>query len=193
MSRSEVQNPRTLLMARAIEEGDPLGFPGFGPLALCCTQDGVLYMALTALSDNGTEELETANNQSMSNTIVSGVLLVTGPAQWSENDAPAAAAAASATRAAQGSGRRNVCENIICTLTSDATGPSGIIEYRLRLGAGGTIVWRGKLSIPASSSASIVVNDLAITGGSNQALVLESDAPAAGNEATVSFHGYTVT
>lgn len=128
---------------------------------------------------------------------VYGRLLIGKRDTFAINHAPAAAAQATISRTAAGAGVKNVCTSITVTLSSAAAPTVGVVVFNLRDGAtgAGTILWTGKLSLPATSgaAASIAISDLWIEGTANTAMTLESaGSPPANVQATVSWTG-TIT
>lgn len=126
-----------------------------------------------------------------------GRLVVKKSDTWTANHAPAAATQATIAKASAGSGVKNVCTSITCTLSSSAAPTAGRVIFNLRDGASGagTILWTGALSLVAVAGewATLVVDDLWIVGSSATAMTLESAAaPAANIFATVSMTG-TIT
>lgn len=116
-------------------------------------------------------------------------------ARWATTHAPAAATQATATKAAAGAGVKNVCTAITVTLASGAVPTVGVVQFVLRDGAtgAGTVLWVGKLSLPAVSGDSrVLAVPVNIEGTANTAMTLETTAaPAANVEATVAFSGTT--
>lgn len=100
--------------------------------------------------------------------------------------APAANTVATATKAAAGARKRNVCTGITVMLVAGATAPAAIqVTVNLIDGAsGGTAyLWRAVLSLPATAgqSAGITRTDLWIPGGLNTDMTLEFSAAGGAN------------
>jgi len=113
---------------------------------------------------------------------------------WSALHAPAAAAAATISKAAAGAGIRNVCTSITISLASAAAPTVGVVTFNLRDGAtgAGTILWTTRLSLPATAGQCIPVSltDIWIEGSANTAMTLETSAAAPANvQATVCMTG----
>jgi hypothetical protein len=118
--------------------------------------------------------------------------VATNPAvSWAIQHQPAAAAAATISRAAV-AGVRHVATSVTVCLT--ATAAQTGLAFNLRDGAtgAGTILWTVKLSGAASTNACVAL-PVHIAGSPNTAMTLESaSAPAATNFATVALTGYEV-
>lgn len=109
---------------------------------------------------------------------------------------PAVATQATISQAAAGVGVRNVCTGFTVTLSSTAAPTAGSVIFNLRDGASGagTILWSGRLSIPAAAGngATISLGGIWIQGTANTAMTLESAAaPSANTFATVAMIGTT--
>jgi hypothetical protein len=122
-----------------------------------------------------------------------------GPYDWSVVHTPAANTQATATKAAGGASLRHICTGITVVLAADTTAPAAVVlTVELRDGAtgAGTIVWQGRISLPAVAGAmsGIVVPNLHIRGTANTAMTLEFSAAGGANTfQSVTMTGVTVT
>jgi hypothetical protein len=122
---------------------------------------------------------------------VSNVELTTDPGEWTLTNAPAAATAASATRALT-AGVRHILKSLQFSLMGVAAQAAPILCV-VRDGATGvgTILWQDKLVAPIGFSDRISVAGLNIVGTAGNAMTVETTtAPAATNFVTVSATGY---
>lgn len=161
--------------------------------ALPASNRGILNGSIQLL-ENGAglfrrSEASTAVN--MANVVaVNAAQIVTSPGNWSQTNYPATNVIPSISRAAPGVGVRHIITSINYSLACVIASP--IIQCRL-IGEGGTVVWSAAISGAAGAFESITVTDLNITFGDNiNALINMSVAPGVGNQAAVSFTGYTV-
>lgn len=122
---------------------------------------------------------------------VSNVELVTSPGEWTLTNAPAAATAATATRAAV-AGVRHILKSVQASLQAVAAQATPV-TFVVRDGATGvgTILWQDKVLAPIGFNDSISVSGLNIAGTTGNAMTVEfTAAPAATNFVTVSATGY---
>jgi hypothetical protein len=109
---------------------------------------------------------------------------------WAIVHAPAAAAQATVSRAADTNGRHFVSSITVCVSTVAAQTP---LVFNLRDGAtgAGTVLWTTTISTVAGNSWCQTAN-VSIIGSKNTAMTLESAAaPAGTNFASVSLNGFT--
>lgn len=108
---------------------------------------------------------------------------------WAVNHAPAAAAAATISKAAV-TGVRHVATSV--TICISAVAAQGTLQFNLRDGAtgAGTVVWTARL-MGVIGTGQCLSMPVFIVGTKGTAMTLESAAaPAATNFATVSLTGY---
>jgi hypothetical protein len=122
---------------------------------------------------------------------VANVELVTGPGEWTLTNAPAAATAATATRAAV-AGVRHILKSVQASLNSTAAQAVPVrVVVRDGLTGVGTILWQDSLMAPATFSDRVSQADFNIAGTTGNAMTVEfTSAPAATNFVTVSATGY---
>jgi hypothetical protein len=111
-------------------------------------------------------------------------------ANWSVQHQPAAATAATISRAAVAT-RRHVATGLTVCVSGVAAQPTLVFNLRDGATGAGTILWSARLMAPLGSGQCVVLSGLSIPGSVNTAMTLESAAaPAATNFATVSLQGY---
>lgn len=113
-----------------------------------------------------------------------------GPTMWAIQHAPAAAAQATISKAADAAAY-HVATSVTVCVSAAATAQTPL-QISLRDGATGvgTIVWTVRLSAPANGTACVVA-PMNIKGTKNTAMTLESaGVTVAGAFATVSLNGY---
>lgn len=129
---------------------------------------------------------------------VSGGFEVTSPDEWAINDAPAAAVAASASRApviGQSHHATAISFSVITTTTAPTT---ATLTVTLRDGASGAgtvlMVWRVRVSAAMTDQnvAQVVLGGLNVVGSINTAMTLEFDVGTLNTLEDVSLTGYTV-
>lgn len=124
---------------------------------------------------------------------LSGVPLMTPAGEWSQTDAPAAATAASTSKAGDGI-VMHVCKSVSITLTCVAAQPPILFVLRDDATGAGNILRQWRLSGLAGTSVSIDLADLNIMGVPGNAMTLESTtAPAGTNFAVVNFSGISIS
>jgi hypothetical protein len=114
--------------------------------------------------------------------------------EWTAVHAPTTATQATITKAAGGAGVRHVCKVITATLACGATAQTPIQVY-LRDGAtgAGTILWAATVAAIANGFASILFDNLSITGSANTAMTLEfSGAGVAASQEIVTLAGFDI-
>lgn len=112
------------------------------------------------------------------------------PSEWAIQHQPAAAAAATITRAAE-PGMRHVARSVTVCVGPTAAQPSLIFNLRDGTSGAGTILWAVRVSGIVNYS-NCVTQTMNVIGTVNTAMTLESAAaPAATNFATVALTGYT--
>jgi hypothetical protein len=124
---------------------------------------------------------------------------IQGPAgsTWAQAHEPAANTQGTTSKAADGAGR-HACTGLTATFTATASAPTAVeVAVRLRDGASGagTVLWAGKLSLPATAGASVGVtrSGLWIVGTANTAMTLEFSAAGGANTTeVVSLEGVTL-
>jgi hypothetical protein len=147
---------------------------------LMALPDGTFYPQRGAAVDN----LSSA-------AVDAGSAMVSLPGQWAITSAPAAAAVATITRAADPTGR-HVCNTITATLTCAAAQTSLLVVLRDGATGVGPILWQGRMACLAGDGQTLVVSGLNIVGSLNTAMTLEfTAAPAATNFETVALTGHT--
>ena len=110
---------------------------------------------------------------------------------WAIQHAPAAAAQATISQAADAAGR-HVAKSLTVCISAAATAQTPL-QFTLRDGAtgAGTVLWTAQLSSVANSSNCVMAN-VDIIGTKNTAMTLEAaGVTVAGAFATVSLNGYT--
>ena len=118
---------------------------------------------------------------------------------WSAHHLPAANAQATATRAAQAAGIRNVCTWLTVKLVAGATAPTAInLSFSLIDGASGgtTYLWRATISLPATAGADngIALSNLWIPGTAATGMTLEASVAGGANTLeSVSFGGTVIS
>lgn len=132
-------------------------------------------------------------------TAPEGTAVVTRPGDWAINDAPAAAIAASATKAAGAAGERHVATAlsfIICA--ESATAPTATnLNVTLRDGASGVgtilMIWRIHVAADMLSEniAQVTLGGLNVVGSVNTAMTLEFNAGVINILEAVNLTGYT--
>lgn len=122
------------------------------------------------------------------------------PGEWAVTNAPAAASAATITKAAPASLASHVCRGISASMCSPAGSTPGTSPVILQLKDGTTIVWQMKVIPPPAASASIdgnwslYLSGLNIVGSAGKAMTLEFSAGGGTNVVqTVSMTGYTAS
>jgi hypothetical protein len=148
---------------------------------------------VTVLGYNGAskDRLRTQSVANSANAFQAGVQQADFPGQWAVINAPAAATAATISKAAVAS-TKHVAKSITVCISAVAAQPN--IVFNLRDGAtgAGTVVWTALLSAAAGTSQCQSAT-FTIIGSTNTAMTLESStAPAATNFATVSVSGYDI-
>ena len=108
------------------------------------------------------------------------------PSAWTANHAPAANTQATATKAAAGTGRRNVCTSLTVMLVGGTTAPAAVqVDARLIDGASGgsTILWEAALALQAVAGdrAGVALSGLHIEGSANTQMTLELSAVGGAN------------
>ena len=129
----------------------------------------------------------------MAGTLSSGATMVTAPGDWAVNSTPAAATAASATKAAAGAAIRHICTGISVTLAAGATAQAAAAIVALRDGAtgAGAILWSKQVILAVNGVWDVNLSGLSIVGTANTAMTLEfTAAPVAGAFASVSLTGH---
>ena len=118
---------------------------------------------------------------------------------FSKHHVPAANTQATATQAAAGDGKRNVCTWLTVTLAAGATAPAAVnVSVSLIDGATGgtTYLWRMTLSLAAVAGQSneFGLSGLWLVGSQNTAMTLEFSAAGGLNTfESVSFGGTTIS
>lgn len=136
-----------------------------------------------------------ASALALSTQPVSNVELVTAPGEWTLTNAPVAATAATASRAAGGALVRHVLKSIQASLNAVAAQAAPVVAV-VRDGATGvgTILWQDRLMAPVGFTDRVSVDGLNIVGSLNTAMTVEfTAAPAATNFETISASGYDAT
>lgn len=154
---------------------------------------GNLRVGSFNLGYNGTS-FDRLRTQSSANAVLAdnvGTLLTTPPCHSTDTDEPAANTAAQATIPAPLAGR-NIITTFSATLACGATA-SGIVDVFVRDGAGGTILWSGKMSAPANGSRDIHnPPNFQVACSATTAAVLDVSAGGTDTEVTASIGAYTV-
>jgi hypothetical protein len=122
-------------------------------------------------------------------------LVVSRPGEWTLASAPAAATAATATRAAGTLDTRHVLRSFTADLNA-VNAQAAPVEFVVRDGltGAGTILWRRRLIALAGDTRSIEIGGLNIIGSPNTAMTVETTgAPAAGNFVTISATGVSAS
>lgn len=118
-------------------------------------------------------------------------LLVVQPGDWSVNNVPAAATAATISRTAGGAGVRHVCTSISATVSTVGTAQTAALVLNLRDGAtgAGTILWSRQISLPVNTTWNCDISGLRIVGTAATAMTLEFAA----NNVAASFSSVSMT
>lgn len=169
---------------------------------------GTVYGTVIAVKGFNPEEvdLQSATNVIATNLTAallaafsgSGALLVSPAGQWAINNAPAAGAQATISRAAVAA-TRHVCTGFIIDGAAGLAAPvATILTWALRDGASGagTILASGILTVPATIAfdmSPIIASGLNIPGSINTAMTVEWSAGLANFSETVSLFGYDAT
>lgn len=141
------------------------------------------------------DRLKTASATNLSAESGAGVMLATGPGNWSINHTPAANTQATITKAAGGGTIRHVCNSITVTLIGLAASAEATVLVNLRDGAtgAGTILWSARLLVTGTtgSESGVTLSNLNIVGSANTAMTLEfAAAGGASTFETVAMTGY---
>jgi hypothetical protein len=129
----------------------------------------------------------------MASTASTGASMVTTPGDWSVTNTPAAATAATITKAAAAAGIRHIATGISVTLAAGATAQAAAIIVALRDGltGAGAILWSKQVILPVNGVWDFNLSGLDIVGSAATAMTLEfTSAPAAGVFASVSLTGH---
>ena len=120
-----------------------------------------------------------------------GAQLIVRPGDWSINNTPAAATAATITRAAGAAGISHVCTSIFASVFTVGTAQTAALVLNLRDGAtgAGTILWSQQISLPVNSQCIIALSSLNIVGTAATAMTLEFAA----NNVAASFTSVALT
>lgn len=168
---------RTLIDSADAQASGVVGL--LGTIARLQAYNGATFDRVTSLS--------AANLSAFSGL---GGLIAAPPGEWAIEHRPAAATAATITRAAGAAGVRHVCKSITASIV--ATAAQGQIDVLLRDGAtgAGTVLWSARLAAAAGTGQTVVLNGLNIVGSAATAMTLEfAAAPAATNFAGVALSG----
>ena len=100
---------------------------------------------------------------------------------WTVGHDPGDNTQATATRAAAGVGKRNVCTGFAFTINGGATAPAAIsLSCRIIDGASGgsTYLWQGRLALPATAGAvsGVISPPKWLVGSKNTAMTIEFSA-----------------
>ena len=157
---------------------------------------GILKVSSFAHAFNGSgfDRVRAVSTANMTGIDGAGAILSNGPAQWTATAAAAANTISTATRAAQGAGSLNIIQSITVSAASSTQATTGPINFVLRAGVGGTILWQCKSELEARNTFALSVSGLNISVGDNVAAVLTTvTQPGTGVETTVSMSGITST
>ena len=137
-----------------------------------------------------------AANLATGATAGNGALMTTRPAEWAINNVPAAATAATVTKAAGAAGVKHVCTALIASLFTVGTAQTAALALNLRDGAtgAGTILWSVNISITTNTFWQVSLSGLSIIGSAATAMTLEFAANnVAASFSSVNLAGYDVT
>ncbi len=191
-----------LVVAPTIGPGSNTGLGGVAATSLGKAEDNphangdTGVMALAVRNDGeGTEPCSANGDYSPISVDNGGRVIVRHAGTWTVVHDPGVNTLATASKAAGGASVKHVCTAILVTLSNDAAAVA-FRQVNLRDGASGagTILWTGRLAIPATngSSARIELTGLNIVGSANTAMTLEfSGAGGANTYETVSMSGYS--
>lgn len=163
-----------------VEGGVAAGAALAGNPLLIAGQDGTLI-----------RNLATAGAAILGALSSAGALLVSHPGDWSINNTPAAATAATITRAAGGAGVRHVATSISATVATIGTAQAVALVLVLRDGAtgAGTILWSKQVVLPVNAVWEVNISGLNIVGTAATAMTLEFVA----NNVAASFSSVSLT
>jgi hypothetical protein len=154
---------------------------------------GVMAVAVTTSGAANTSALARGLGDVLLTMSSRQALLVTRPGDWGEISDPGAAIVAQAIRTGV-LGSVHVVTSISATLM--AVNAQVGVTVRLYDGdiATGTIIWAGKILAPTGQSRELIISGLnLVCSNGNDATLIFSAAPAAGNFETLSMTGYTTT
>lgn len=122
---------------------------------------------------------------------VNGAALTRRPIDWSVTNVPAAATAATISRAAAAAGIKHVCTSISATVSTVGTAQTAALVLNLRDGAtgAGTILWSTQISLPVNVTWQLNLSGLNIGGTNATAMTLEFAA----NNVAASFSSVAMT
>lgn len=131
-----------------------------------------------------------AANLSLGATNLTGVALTDTPCEWTITSVPAANAQATASRAANASGRHVAKFYLACFAAAATGGPANVFRIRDGATGAGTVIWAGVLASNANAAA-CAGQEITLIGTTNTAMTIEF-AAAGGNttQETVSLCGY---
>lgn len=145
---------------------------------------------------NSWDRIRTANSDDVGSRTGRGVMLTSGPGQWSVTDAAAENAQAQAVQAAPGANRRNVIQNISGTITGTVAGPAGLTVQVLD---GVTVIWEEHIQVVidvttagSAGMGRVSMSGLNIPCAENAAATIQFSAAGGANTfESVNMSGYT--